>query len=108
MSENLVRVVRNVLEETGINPAHLELEITETMAMNVDATLITMRKLKELGVKLAMDDFGTGYSSLSNLKNFRLIGLKLIRALLRISATAMLMLPLSKRLFPWPKALIWM
>ena len=57
--------------ETGLDPARLELEITETaLIRDPDRALITLRQLKALGVRIAMDDFGTGYSSLSNLRAF--------------------------------------
>ena len=63
--------VAGVLVETGIAPGRLELEITETaLIRDIDRALATLRKLKVLGVKIAMDDFGTGYSSLSNLRAF--------------------------------------
>ncbi|WP_244642397.1 bifunctional diguanylate cyclase/phosphodiesterase [Phyllobacterium sp. 628] len=63
--------VQNILMETGLPPAHLELEITETALIKDRASALqTLRKLKALGVKIAMDDFGTGYSSLSNLRSF--------------------------------------
>jgi diguanylate cyclase (GGDEF)-like protein len=70
--------VRNLLAETGINPAHLILEITETvMIRNADASIPVLRELKDLGIHLHMDDFGTGYSSLSCLHRFPLTGLKI-------------------------------
>jgi EAL domain-containing protein (putative c-di-GMP-specific phosphodiesterase class I) len=60
-----------VLKETGLDPRTLELEITESIAMqNADFTNVVLRHLKDMGVSLAMDDFGTGYSSLSYLKKF--------------------------------------
>ena len=63
--------VAGVLADTGIAPGRLELEITETaLIRDIDRALATLRKLKALGVKIAMDDFGTGYSSLSNLRAF--------------------------------------
>jgi diguanylate cyclase (GGDEF)-like protein len=68
---NIVQLVREVLSDTGLSAAHLELELTEsTLMRNTDGVIETLRQLKSIGVALAMDDFGTGYSSLSYLKRF--------------------------------------
>ena len=67
---DFVSKVRNMVEKHGINPALLELEITETSMSNVEETSKTLKLLKEIGVYVAVDDFGTGYSSLSYLKMF--------------------------------------
>ena len=65
---DLSDIVVSVLEETGANPAKLELELTESMAMqNPDIALSHINVLKKLGVRFAIDDFGTGYSNLSQL-----------------------------------------
>ena len=69
--KNFLPLVRDVLEETQLNPNCLELEITESLIMgNIAHVIEKMVALKELGVRFAIDDFGTGYSSLSYLKNF--------------------------------------
>jgi diguanylate cyclase (GGDEF)-like protein/PAS domain S-box-containing protein len=74
----LVEDVRTALGVTGLPPAHLQLEITETLIMSdADATLTTLSALSALGVKLAIDDFGTGYSSLSYLERFPVDVLKI-------------------------------
>jgi diguanylate cyclase (GGDEF)-like protein/PAS domain S-box-containing protein len=68
---DLVTLVCNVLLETGLAPDRLVLEITESALMNdFSRALSTLRRLKALGVQIAMDDFGTGYSSLSYLQSF--------------------------------------
>ncbi len=68
---NFAHVVHEVLFETGLAPARLELEITETaLVRDLNRALATLRRIKMLGVRIAMDDFGTGYSSLSNLRAF--------------------------------------
>ena len=68
---NFAQVVHEILIETGLPPARLELEITETaLIRDLDRALATLRRIKMLGVHIAMDDFGTGYSSLSNLRAF--------------------------------------
>jgi diguanylate cyclase (GGDEF)-like protein len=78
---NLVEMIEGVLADTGL-PAHrLELEITERVFMeNTGKTLSTLRRLKQLGVRIAMDDFGTGYSSLSYLRSFPFDKIKVDRA----------------------------
>ena len=66
---NLVDMVAQALEDTGMDPHCLQLEITEGVAMqDVDSTIAVLRSLRAMGVEIAMDDFGTGYSSLSYLK----------------------------------------
>lgn len=65
----LVESVAHILQETGLNPEYLELEITESIAINEANYIIDiLNKLKKLGVSIAIDDFGTEYSSLSRLK----------------------------------------
>ena len=68
---NFAHVVHEILFETGLSPARLELEVTETaLVRDLNRALGTLRRIKVLGVRIAMDDFGTGYSSLSNLRAF--------------------------------------
>ena len=67
----LPTLVRSALEESGLAPTRLELEITETALLrDRDVSLAILREIRTLGVCIAMDDFGTGYSSLSNLRHF--------------------------------------
>jgi len=71
-------LVQRVLDETGLPPERLELEITESMlAADTTSAIQTLKKLKSIGVQLSIDDFGTGYSSLSQLKHFPIDRLKL-------------------------------
>ena len=70
-ASDLVARIQPILEESGIDPAQLYLEITETsLVEDIQSTASTIDGLRELGVKLAIDDFGTGYSSLLYLKRF--------------------------------------
>ena len=80
----IVESIRAALEESDVDPASVEIEITESSAMqNVDHAVFTLRQLKALGVKIAMDDFGTGYSSLNYLKRFPIDLLKLDQTFVR-------------------------
>lgn len=81
---NVLEVVTQALERSGL-PAHcLELELTESMLMqDIDATLKTLHQLKELGIKLSIDDFGTGYSSLSYLQKLTVDRLKVDQSFVR-------------------------
>jgi EAL domain-containing protein (putative c-di-GMP-specific phosphodiesterase class I) len=81
LHEGLVDEVRRVLAETGLPPASLLLEVTETVLMEkVDDAVALLRELKALGVRIAVDDFGTGYSSLSYLARFPVDVLKVDRS----------------------------
>src|SRR5437867_9978524 len=81
---NLAEIISEVLEETGLDAKCLELEITESNAMqNAENTIYTLRELKALGVRIAMDDFGNGYSSLNYLKRFPIDTLKLDQSFVR-------------------------
>jgi diguanylate cyclase (GGDEF)-like protein/PAS domain S-box-containing protein len=78
---DLVQDVARALEESGLEPGNLVIELTESTIMhNTDANLEQLRQLKALGVRLAIDDFGTGYSSLSYLHRFPIDILKIDRS----------------------------
>ena len=80
---NLMERVRHALQASGIEPARVELEITESVMLeDAVGALDVMRALKQLGIRIAMDDFGTGYSSLSYLRAFPFDGLKIDRSFL--------------------------
>lgn len=81
---SLTQTVQSVLEDSGLPPGALELEITESIVMNdQDQVVATLDELRELGVSLAIDDFGAGYSSLAYLKHFPVDKLKIDRSFIR-------------------------
>ncbi len=83
MQNNLIEMITSILEETGLSPQCLELEITESMALNVDYTIRILNRLKGLGISISIDDFGTGYSSLSYLSQFPIDRLKIDQSFVR-------------------------
>ncbi len=79
--DNLLADVASTLQEVGMDPALLELEITESMMMhNTDKTIQVLAGLKAMGIHIAIDDFGIGYSSLSHLKQFPIDIIKIDRS----------------------------
>jgi diguanylate cyclase (GGDEF)-like protein len=84
LQKELVERVRHALDESGLDPHYLELEITESVIMqDLEGAIATMCRLQEMGVKLSIDDFGTGYSSLSALKHFPIARLKIDQSFVR-------------------------
>jgi diguanylate cyclase (GGDEF)-like protein/PAS domain S-box-containing protein len=82
--EDLVETVARVLQESGLEPQYLDLEITESVTMhNVERVIMTLHELKDLGIHISLDDFGTGYSSLSYLKHFPIHMLKIDQSFVR-------------------------
>ncbi|HEV7426985.1 MAG TPA: EAL domain-containing protein [Thermoanaerobaculia bacterium] len=75
---DLPQVIAAALEHSGLAPGDLELEITESLAMqNTSRTISTLHRLREMGVQIAIDDFGTGHSSLNYLRNFPIDSVKI-------------------------------
>lgn len=83
VNRNFVRDVEDIIEETDMNPAWLELEITEGTILNIDKAEKTIKRLRDLGVHISIDDFGTGYSSLSYLKRLPINTLKIDQSFIR-------------------------
>jgi diguanylate cyclase (GGDEF)-like protein/PAS domain S-box-containing protein len=82
--QDLVRFIADVLEDTGLDPTCLEIELTESLVMkDVERAIGVLRDLKSLGVHISVDDFGTGYSSLSYLKRFPIDVLKIDQSFVR-------------------------
>jgi diguanylate cyclase (GGDEF)-like protein/PAS domain S-box-containing protein len=82
--DNLIDDIRTALNDSGMAPNLLELEITESMVMHNPTRMIAvLAKIKNLGVRLAIDDFGTGYSSLAQIKHFHVDTLKVDRSFIR-------------------------
>jgi diguanylate cyclase (GGDEF)-like protein len=81
---DFIPTLQSVIEHYGIDPGHLELELTESVLMqNVDDALTTLRAIRALGVSLAIDDFGTGFSSLNYLRLFPINRLKIDQSFIR-------------------------
>ncbi len=83
MKNDLIDSIKRILESTGLPPGCLELEITESMAMDISRAILTLQRLKQLGVQIGIDDFGTGYSSLNYLKNLPIDKLKIDQSFVR-------------------------
>lgn len=81
--QDLVEMVQDILHRTNLDPSFLQLEITESMTMNIDQMTQLLHELKALSIQIAVDDFGTGYSSLSYLKEFPIDCLKIDRTFVR-------------------------
>jgi EAL domain-containing protein (putative c-di-GMP-specific phosphodiesterase class I) len=76
-NDDFLEGISTILKETGLDPRYLELELTESVLMqHAEFSVPLLRKLKAMGVRLAVDDFGTGYSSLSYLRQFPIDTLK--------------------------------
>jgi diguanylate cyclase (GGDEF)-like protein len=89
LHESLVDTILEVLEETGLEPSALTLEITESMLIDQSAEpLGVLQTLRGLGISLAIDDFGTGYSSLSYLHRFPVDSLKVDRSFIELLGTS--------------------
>ena len=80
---DLVEKISLILMETELDPEFLELEITESSAVQADTAIQVLNDLKALGIKIAIDDFGTGYSSLNHLRRFPIDHLKIDRAFVK-------------------------
>jgi EAL domain-containing protein (putative c-di-GMP-specific phosphodiesterase class I) len=79
----LIDIVKRALDDSGLQPARLEVEVSEATAMqHSEPALQTLRKLRDLGVTLVIDDFGTSYSSLVNLKRYPIDKLKIDKSLI--------------------------
>ena len=81
---NLLEIIRQAINESGLDPRCLELELTESAVMtNPEESARILQKLSEMGVRVSVDDFGTGYSSMSYLRRFPIDNLKIDRGFVR-------------------------
>ena len=78
----LVKTIQTILEETGLEPHYLEIELTENVLANNEEIASRLYELKDLGIHLALDDFGTGYTNISYLKSIPLNSLKIDKSLI--------------------------
>jgi len=82
--ESFLKAIQRVLDETGLDPRFLELELTESLLLsNADVMFSVLHQIRAMGLRLAIDDFGTGYSSLSYLKRFPVSKLKIDSSFIR-------------------------
>ncbi len=81
--EDFVKTIIEIIEETGIDPNRLELEITESIALdNLEYTIDVIKELNKIGVRFSLDDFGTGYSAMSYLKRLPISNVKIDKSFL--------------------------
>ncbi|MBK5417565.1 EAL domain-containing protein [Pseudomonas sp. TH31] len=84
IERDLIDRVRHALQETGLDPMYLELELTESLIMqDLQQAISKMKELQSMGISLSIDDFGTGYSSLAALKSFPIARLKIDQSFVR-------------------------
>ena len=80
----MAAVIKEALENTGLNPAYLEIELTESLLLqNVEEGIAILQALKDLGLHVSIDDFGTGFSSLSYLKRLPVDKLKIDQSFIK-------------------------
>ena len=102
-SPDLTARISRILEETGLPPECLDIEITETAAMdNIENTIAQLRELTAMGIHISIDDFGTGYSSLSYLKKLPIDRIKIDQSFIRTLPGTPTTGPSSVRSRPWP------
>ncbi|MEG0437609.1 MAG: EAL domain-containing protein [Solibacillus sp.] len=81
---SFVQKVCQIISETGVNPNHLELEITENIMLNQsEKSIMVLKQLREMGIRIAFDDFGTGYSSIGYLNQYPVDTIKIDRSFIR-------------------------
>lgn len=80
---DIVETIADTLSRTGVDPTMLNIELTESMSIDAEQTIVVMNRIRQLGVHVSMDDFGTGYSSLGCLKNFPLDKVKIDKAFIQ-------------------------
>ena len=87
--QNLTKIISNILNESGLDPQCLELELTENLLMeDPEASAAMLNELKDMGIRIAIDDFGIGYSSLSYLKLFPVDTIKIDKSFIKTMLTS--------------------
>jgi EAL domain-containing protein (putative c-di-GMP-specific phosphodiesterase class I) len=87
-SPDELKLLSQILKETGIDPRNLDIEITESTAMtDIERTAPVLKKMAEMGIRISIDDFGTGYSSLNHLKKLPIKKIKIDRSFIKDIAT---------------------
>jgi EAL domain-containing protein (putative c-di-GMP-specific phosphodiesterase class I) len=79
----LVQEVADILQSTGLKPSRLQLEVTESVALTIATTALTLKQLQALGVRISIDDFGTGYAALSHLQDLPVDIVKIDRSFVK-------------------------
>ena len=80
---NFIEKLKSILNDTGVDPKRLELEITESALANITSITTVLKEIRKLGISISIDDFGTGYSSLSYIKDLPIDTLKIDQSFIR-------------------------
>ena len=85
--KNFVETVKDAVNQSGLNPRYVELELTESLMQNTEKAIVILNAFRAMGINISIDDFGTGYSSLNYLKRFPIHKLKIDQSFVRDSSS---------------------